>query len=146
MSLLHTLRQDALAARKARDAITASLLVTLVSEAEMTGFNDGKRESSDVEVMATIRKFLKNNAETRTVRPNDTVLLREAEILESYLPKQLSEEALIDVIETAARNLGIENIQAKDTGALMKALQQTHAGQYSGADASRIIKALAMRT
>ena len=56
MSLLHTLRQDALAARKARDAIAASLLVTLVSEAEMTGFNDGKRESSDVEVMATMKQ------------------------------------------------------------------------------------------
>ena len=77
MSLLQALRNDALTARKARDTVAASLLVTLLSEAEKTGLDDGKRESSDAEVIATIRKFLKNNAEFLRVRADDATLKRE---------------------------------------------------------------------
>ena len=143
MSLLDTLRTDALTARKARDSVAASLLVTLLSEAEQTGLNDGKRPSTDAEVLATIRKFLKNNGEARAVRPDDAVLAREASLLEGYLPKQLSEEELRGAILVVASELGIAPITAKDTGALMKTLNAKYAGQFNGGTASTLIKQLA---
>lgn len=143
MSLLSTIRNDSLTARKARDTVAASLLVTLLSEAEMTGLNDGKRESSDTEVIATIRKFLKNNAEARTVRPDDAVLQREAQILEGYLPRQLSEDELRAAILAVAGSLGLTQITAKDTGALMKGLNAQYSGQFNGGQASALIKQLA---
>ena len=142
-SLLSTIRQDSIAARKNRDAVAASLLVTLLSEAEMTGLNDGKRESTDAEVLATVRKFLKNNDETLKVKVGDEVLLREKALLEGYLPKQLSEDELRAAIQAIASDLGLTAITGKDTGALMKGLNAQYAGQFAGGQASAIIKQLA---
>jgi uncharacterized protein YqeY len=142
-SLLSTIRQDSIAARKNRDAVAASLLVTLLSEAEMTGLNDGKRESTDAEVLATVRKFLKNNDETLKVKVGDEVLLREKALLEGYLPKQLSEDELRAAIQAIASDLGLTAITGKDTGALMKGLNAQYAGQFAGGQASALIKQLA---
>lgn len=143
MSLLSTIRQDSLHARRNRDAIAASLLVTLLSEAERTGLDDGKRESTDAEVLATVRKFLKGNAETIAARGSTETLAREKELLEGYLPQQLSEDELRAAIQAEAQALGLTAIAGKDTGALMGALKKKHAGRYDGAQASVLIKQLA---
>lgn len=146
-SLLSTLRNDALAARKSRDAVAASLLVTLLSESADAGLNDGKRESTDAEVLATVRKFLKGNGEALAVRGDDEVLKREKALLEGYLPQQMDESQLRAAIEQAAVELGLVStnvsITAKDTGALMKALNARYAGQFAGAQASALIKQMA---
>lgn len=142
MSLLQKIRDDALQSRKNRDNITSALLITLGSEAALVGFNDGKRESTDEEVMAVIKKFLKGNTEVLSVRPNDEVALKEREILESYLPKQLSEDELRAAILGIAQEAGIKTVTPKDTGVIMKALQSRYTGQYNGASASQIIKTL----
>lgn len=142
-SLLARIKEDALTARKARDAVASSLLITLGSEASMAGVNDGKRESTDTEVLATVRKFLKGNAELLAVRGEDEVALREKAILEGYLPKQMSEDELRAAILAIASELGIESITGKDTGAIMKALTAKHAGQYAGGQASALVKSLA---
>lgn len=143
MSLLAKIRADSLTARKARDAVASSLLITLVGEASMAGVNDGKRDSSDEEVLATVRKFLKNNGELLGVRPGDEVALREKTILEGYLPKQMSEDELRAAILAIATQNGIAQITGKDTGVLMKGLQAAHGGQYAGQMASALIKQLA---
>lgn len=142
-SLLSAIRENSLMARKTRDGVASSLLVTLLSEAEMVGLNDGKRESTDAEVLATVRKFLKNIDETLKVRPDDAVVRREKEILEGYLPKQLSEDELRAAIQAVASELGLAAITPKDTGALMKGLNARFAGQFAGAQASALIKQLA---
>jgi uncharacterized protein YqeY len=141
-SLLARIKADALTARKSRDAIASSLLITLGSEASMTGVNDGKRESTDAEVLATVRKFLKGNTELLAVRGDDEVALREKTILEGYLPKQMTEDELRAAITVITQELGITTITGKDTGAIMKALTVKHAGQYAGAQASALVKSL----
>ena len=62
MSLIQTIKTAQVAARKARDP-SASLLTTLIGEAEMVGKNAG-REVTDQEVVATIKKFIKGIDET----------------------------------------------------------------------------------
>lgn len=143
MSLLSKIRDQSLAARKAKDAVAVALLVTLLSEAERTGLDDGKRESTDTEVTATIRKFLKGNTETIAVRGETEVLVREKAILEAFLPKQLTDDELREAIVAVAAENGIEKITGKETGVIMKALGTRYAGQYAGGQASAIIKALA---
>lgn len=125
------------------DAVAVALLVTLLSEAERTGLDDGKRESTDTEVTATIRKFLKGNTETIAARGETEVLLREKTILEAFLPQHLSDDALREAIVALAAENGIEKITGKDTGVIMKALGTRYAGQYAGGQASAIIKSLA---
>ena len=67
MSLLTQLKKDSMLARKAVDRVRATLLSTLIGEAEMVGKNAGNRESTDEEVQQMIRKFLKNNQEAVAV-------------------------------------------------------------------------------
>ena len=101
--LIEQLRKDALDARKKGNAVAASLLVTLVSEAAMVGKNAGNRESTDDEVQAVIRKFLKNNQEaTGVIRDTARLatLQEESRILESYLPTMASEAGAV-VFEVA---------------------------------------------
>ncbi len=144
-SLLSQIRTASLNARKARDGVARDLLVTLLSEAEMVGLNNGKRESTDAEVIATVRKFLKGNGEALAARSQDEVLLREKALLEGYLPQQMNEAQLRSAIEAAAVELGLVSndtvsISSRDTGALMKKLNENHQGQFAGAMASTLIK------
>ena len=94
MSLLAQLKKDSMLARKAADGIRATLLSTLIGEAEMVGKNAGNRESTDDEVQQTIRKFLKNNQEALAVikdADRRTALEQESAILVAYLPPMASE-------------------------------------------------------
>lgn len=142
--LIERIRKDSLEARKARDTQRATLLTTLSSEASVVGKNDGNREPTDSEVTAVIKKFIKGVDEVLKVVEQDqtgvlaqtlAAAVREKEILQSYLPLQLTEEALRHAI--AATN---EPLEVKSTGKIMKALNAQYPGQIDGALVSKIIK------
>ena len=50
--LIENLKEDQLIARKNRDQIKATLLTTLIGEAEMVGKNTGNRSPFDEEVVS----------------------------------------------------------------------------------------------
>lgn len=142
MSLLETIKSNALEARKRRDNIAAPFLTTLLSEASTPGLNDGKRASTDEEVLAVVRKFLKNNSEVLLVRPNDAVAQAEKQILEGYLPQQLSDGELRAALMAIARDAGITTVTQKDMGVLMKGLKERYNGQYDGKAAQQAVGTL----
>lgn len=136
MSLLQTIKADQLTARKARQALNAALLTTLIGEAELVGKNNGNRAPTDDEVMATIKKFIKNN---ETIQGAHRLPSHDAEItiLKAYLPQQLTEAQLKELIDST-----IALADKKPTvGELMSKLKTNFGGQYDGALASRLIKA-----
>ena len=146
MSILEKIKADSLAARKAKDAVSATLLTTLYSEAAMKGKN-ANRETTDEEAIAVIKKFLKGVEETITHLKvsggNAGVLLnaeQERSILESYLPVQLTELDLQKIVGTMAQTL--DDRSPKQMGVLMKKLKEQYEGQYDGAIASKVIKAI----
>ncbi|NMG37337.1 hypothetical protein GRF61_23030 [Azoarcus sp. TTM-91] len=124
MSLLAQLKKDALVARKNAAAVRATLLSTLIAEAEMVGKNAGNRESTDDEVQATLRKFLKNNQEALAVIKDEArraVLADEAAILAEYLPPMATEaDVKTFIAETVA---GLADRSPKSMGAVMGALK-----------------------
>lgn len=138
MSLLEQIRVDQIQARKNRDAERASLLTTLLSEAANVGLNDGKRETTDLEVIAVIKKFIKNIDETLAVRDVEE-LRTERNILESYLPSQLTEEELTQIVELYIEAL-VQPRSMKLMGTVMKHLRESYEGQYDGKLASNIVK------
>lgn len=144
MTLLETIKSDSLNARKQRDTPVASFLTTLLCEAAAPGLNDGKRDSTDEEVLSVVRKFLKGNSEILAVRPTDETALLEKPLLEAYLPKQLSREQLIGVVKTIAQSNGMEMITPKDMGFLMKSLKEQFSGQYDGKMAKEVIEQLTL--
>ena len=141
MSLLETIKKDQLEARKNKDAVKASLLTTLFSEASMKGKN-ANRETTDEETVQVIQKFLKGVNETITVleKANNVASLgssvREKEILEAYLPKMVTEAELC--VEIAfLKASGATNI-----GAIMKGLKDKFGSALDGKMASKLAKEL----
>lgn len=137
--LIEKLQADQLAARKARDTVSAALLTALVGEAAMVGKNAGNRTSTDEEVTATIRKFLKNAEETRgrlaTAGKDTAVIQQEIQILEGYLPRQMTDDQLGAAIQAI-----IDAAPGANMGVVMKALKEQHAGLYDGRRANELIK------
>lgn len=137
MTLLSTIRKDQLQARKDRDAVKTKLLTTLIGEAAIIGKNDGGRETTDKEVVDVVKKFIKNIDETLKVRENEDLVV-ERSVLETYLPPQLSDEQLVDIIDRYITDLGIADMRGM--GAVMGKLKQNWDGNYDGSRASGFVK------
>ena len=131
MTLIEQIKQKQIAARKAGSA-EASLLTTLLGEAAMVGKNAG-RETTDQEVVAVVKKFIKNIDETVSAlssRGQDAAsFLAERSVLERFLPLQLTELALVNIAQNH-----------KSMPEFMKFLKENHAGQYDGKLASIVAK------
>lgn len=132
MSLIDQIKTQQLEARK-NSSESASLLTTLLSEAVNIGKNNGNRETTDAEVVAVVKKFIKNIDETvsaLTTRNQDaSKFLNEKAVLETFLPKQLTENELTEIAKT--KN-GMPDF--------MKFLKENHNGQYDGKLASTVAK------
>lgn len=129
--LLDDLKRDSLAARKDGRSLVSRLLITVIGEIETQTKRDGK-EATDQLVIATCKKFVANNLETiGLTKKHESGLLSENQILENYLPQQLTETELRVII----RDLGAENI-----GAVMGHLKSNYAGRYDGKSASGIAR------
>ena len=143
MTLLEKIKQDNIAARKAKDTVKSALLTTLVSEISNIGKNDGNRETTEPESIAVVKKFIKGVDETLKAlefSSNTRVLvaIEEKKILESYLPTQLSEIELTAVVDQIISTLADRS--PKQMGVVMKRLKEMHDGRYDGKIASGIIK------
>lgn len=132
MTLMEQIKAKQIAARKAGNSQDASLLTTLLGEAAMVGKNAG-RETTDQEVVAVVKKFVKNIDETvhalATRGQNAGAFLAERAVLEQFLPLQLTELTLQQ--------------KAKEFASMpefMKHLKENFAGQYDGKLASTVAK------
>jgi uncharacterized protein YqeY len=143
MMLIEQIKLDQIEARKARSMLKATLLTTLLGEANMVAKNAQRDTPSDEEVQAVVRKFLKGNLETQAVLRNSGkasngargIAMAEQAILESYLPEQLSEDELKVIIRDAISGGVLPNV-----GNLMTFLKGFYAGHYDGKLASAVIK------
>ena len=136
MTLLSKIKNDLFTLRKQGTAkVSISLLTTLYSEAANVGLNDGKRESTDAEVSAVIKKFIKNLDECITVGTSKGLDISryttEKAILEVYMPKQLTPVEIEAFI--------IPHVRDGGKPAAMKALKETYAGQYDGKVAATVV-------
>ena len=139
MSLIEQIRQDQLTSRKNRNVPKTALLTTLLGEVGMVAKNAGRADATDDEVIAMIKKFVKNAQESIQVTlvqasaqmnvEKLSELRYELVILNGYLPKQLSRE------ELAA--LRVEKNPA-NKGDWMKFLKENYAGLYDGKLASEV--------
>ena len=142
--MLNKLKQASLAARKARDPLS-SLLTTLLAEATRVG-KDENRDSTDAEVTATVRKFIKNTEETvrlleaaATQKPDALVTARaELALLQTLLPTQASDADLDAAIAELVGAIPERSI--KQMGAVMAKLNDRFSGNLDKAVASAKIK------
>lgn len=140
--LLNQIKADSLAARKAKDGARATLLVTLYAEAAKVGKDAGNRESTDDEVLKTVKKFLKGVEDSLAVLPQGAAreqALFEQAVLQAYLPRMVQGDELKAVVDDIVAALPQRDARAM--GAVMKELKARLGSQYDGAQASALAKA-----
>ena len=138
-TLFNRIKQDQVTARKAHNALAASLLTTLIGETSIIGKNDGNRETTDSEVVAVIKKFVKGMDETLSYlavsdQEASALVLAEKSLLIPYLPTQMDEGELREVIESIVDEVG------QNMGKIMAELKSRYAGLYDGKLASTLVK------
>lgn len=141
--LIDQIKKDSLVARKARETNKATLLTTLYSEAFMKGKNKN-RESTDVEVVETVKKFIKNLNDTisnvQLSEQRQYEMECEIDIISVYLPKQLSEEELSVIIDNSIVDNKYSSM--RDMGKIMRFLKEAYENQFDGVTANKIVREL----
>lgn len=135
------LQDEIKAAMKARDKNRLSILRQVHGEIKKIEVNE-RREITDADVDAMLKRTIKQTKETldgsikagndqeRTDR-----LTEQVEILESYLPKQVSGEELIALIEEVLAETGAAT--KKEMGKVMGTLTQKTGGNFDKAQAAK---------
>ncbi|GGQ43709.1 GatB/YqeY domain-containing protein [Couchioplanes azureus] len=136
-TLKDRLNDDLRAAMKGRDELTTSTLrmaLAAVRTAEVSG--DAARELSDDEVLAVLTKEAKKRREAATAFEGagraEQAARENAEggILDRYLPVQLSDEEIAELVAEALRAGGFSG--KGQMGPAMKAAQAAVAGRAEG--------------
>lgn len=141
--MFNQIKKDTLEARKA-SSNAAGLLVTLQSEIAMKAKNDGNREPNDQDCVKVVQNFLKSALETRDIldtRGLDTAQPDlEIGILQSYLPKTLTEEETAKAVNDLVAETGASGMQ--DMGKVMGALKSKYGTTIDMKLASQLFKSL----
>nr|WP_300002188.1 GatB/YqeY domain-containing protein [Tissierella sp.] len=143
MSLEKRLMEDFKTSMKNKDTVRKNT-ITLVRAAIKQIEIDERREVPEMEIIGIISKQLK---EKRTVieefqRGNRQDLIdttnQEIDILLDYLPKQLSEEEVENIVEETIKETGASSM--KDIGLVMKSVMPKVEGKTDGNVVSKIVK------
>src|SRR4051794_18712551 len=136
-TLKDRLNDDLRTAMKGRDELTTSTLrmaLAAVRNAEVAG--KAAKELSDQEVVSVLTKEAKKRREAATAfadagRSEQAAReSSEGEILEGYLPAQLTDEEIADIVSEALKNGGLGG--RAQMGPAMKAAQAAVAGRAEG--------------
>ena len=149
MSLKHQIESKLNEALKAKDKNTyptLRLMVSAIKDAEIAGRSKGQKEVADSEVTAILKKMIKQRNESCEVyrKAGRKELLesetREIEVINVFLPKQLSEEETKKICQETVKNVGATSM--KDMGKVMGALKSKYADTIDFSKVSSIIKEL----
>lgn len=131
-TLLTKIKEDIKLFRKERNSVAVTTLQTLVGELETKEKNGVI--IGDAEVISLINVFIKNNNSTLSMLSDQAKQMKlagESILLNSYLPKRLSNEEVKQIISENT----FESIKEG-----MDFFRNNYAGQYNGGDVSRLLK------
>jgi len=132
MSLSDRLSDDLKQAMKARDQLRMDAIRMVMAALKNKEF-ELKKELDEAEmsrVLLTLVKQRKEAAELYQKGKREDLAdkeLKEIVIIEGYLPKALSQEEIVKIVESAIRESG--PVTMKDMGKVMKAVMAKLAGQ-----------------
>ena len=139
--LVERLQADSREALKRRDDIALQALRMVLAQAKNARIEKGT-ELSDTDVAALIQRAIKTRKDSieqfRRGSREDLAIKeeREVEVLQGYLPRQLSEAETASLVESVIKELGASG--KKDLGRVMKALLARSTGALDNRLASRI--------
>lgn len=143
MNLEKKLMEDLKTSMKKKDTIRKNT-ITMVRAAVKQIQVDERREVSDEEIIEIISKQLKEKRlaieDFKKGNRDDLVDLtnKEIDILLDYLPKQLTEAEVEEVVEDTIKEVGATSM--KDIGLVMKTVMPKVKGKTDGNIVSKIVK------
>ncbi|HUW87261.1 MAG TPA: GatB/YqeY domain-containing protein [Candidatus Paceibacterota bacterium] len=145
MGLKETLRTDLTEAIRSRDELTSGtirMVLTAITNEEVSG--KSARELSEAEVITVLSREAKKRREAAEAfetgdRPERAALERaEGEVIAKYLPEQLSDEKLRQMIAEAIAETGAAG--PAGMGLVMKVLSPKIAGKADGGTVSAAVR------
>ena len=147
MTLFDQVSEDIKAAMKARDKVRLDTLRNLKKvflEAKTApGANDTLADADALKIVAKLAKQGKETAATYTQAGRQDLAddeLAQAEVLESYLPKQLSLEEIETEVKRIIAEVGATSM--KEMGKVMGTASKLLAGKADGRVISEVVKKL----
>ena len=125
---------------------TLRLIVSAIKDAEIAGRSKGQKEIKDADIIGILKKMIKQRNESCEVykKAGRSELLenetKEINVINTFLPKQLSEEETKKICEEVIKSVGASSM--KDMGKVMGALKSKHADTLDFSKVSGIIKGL----
>ena len=137
---------DALRAKDKNIYPTLRLIVSAIKDAEIAGRTKGQKEIKDSDIISLLKKMIKQRNESCEVyeKAGRNELLenekKEIEVINTFLPKQLSEEETKKICQDTIKSVGATSM--KDMGKIMGALKSKHADTLDFSKVSSILKGL----
>ena len=149
MSLKQQIEDKLNSALKAKDKNTyptLRLIISAIKDAEIAGRVKGKKEITDSDITAILKKMIKQRNESCEVykKAGRSELLenetKEKDIISAFLPKQLSDDEVKKLCQETVKSVGATSM--KDMGKVMGALKSKHADTIDFSKVSPILKEL----
>ena len=149
MSLKNQIEEKLNQALKKKDKNTyptLRLVVSAIKDAEIANRSKEKKDISDSDITAILKKMIKQRNESCEVykKAGRTELLdnetKEINVINAFLPKQLNDEETKKICEEAIKSSGATSM--KDMGKVMGVLKSKHADTLDFSKVSSVIKGL----
>jgi uncharacterized protein YqeY len=139
--------KQAMRARDARTLSTVRLILATLKERDVAARGEGKAgEIGEAEISRMLQGMIKQRRDAAVLyeqgnRPDLAAKEREEiAVVESFLPRQMSEEEIAAAARAAIAETGAAGV--RDTGKVMAALRERHAGAIDLGRAGAIVKRL----
>ena len=145
MNYIEKIKEDMYAAMKSKDKVKATILRSLLSNLKKIEI-EKKEPIAEPEYLSIVKKMVKQLKESIDVYSQaGRIELAEKEkselsIIEAYLPKQFSEEEILELIKNIISEISAKNIS--DIGKVMAIVMKKGGGKVDGGIANRITKEL----
>ena len=137
---------DALKRKDKNTYPTLRLIVSAIKDAEIANRTKEKKDITDIEITAILKKMVKQRNEScevykkagrKELLENET---KEIEVINAFLPKQLSDEDTKKICEEIVKSSGATSM--KDMGKVMGMLKSKHADTIDFSKVNLIVKEL----
>ncbi|KGP73153.1 GatB/YqeY domain-containing protein [Pontibacillus yanchengensis] len=144
MSLLERLNQDMKQALKSKDKEKLSVIRMVKASLQNEALKLGKGDLSEEEELTVLSRELKQRKDSlqefKDAGREDLAekQVREIEIIESYMPSQLSEDELDEIVKETISELGATS--KKDMGKVMSAVMPKVKGKADGSQVNQLVQ------
>ncbi|UOQ46343.1 GatB/YqeY domain-containing protein [Halobacillus salinarum] len=143
MTITERLTEDMKTAMKARDKQTLSVIRMVRASMQNEAIKLGKGELTDEEELTVLTREVKQRKDSlhefEEAGRDDLVegLHYELEVLQRYMPEQLSEEELEQIVQETIQEVGASN--KSDMGKVMSAVMPKVKGKADGSQVNKLV-------